>query len=135
MDLLKSGEFEAGWESGEIESAAHGIMPELQSSLFQSTGVSDKLHKIPALCLSVFSMKVKTDMHFSSTNPERVSEVGCGGARWCYYHSASVNGHGCTCFLKFGGEKRVERQRVMLAANNSLEGCKLQTYIASDFSE
>ena len=77
----------AGWESGEFESAAaHGFMPELKSSLFQVTGMSDKLNKIPALCLSVFSMKVKTGMHFSSTNPERVIEIGRGGARWCYYH-------------------------------------------------
>ena len=103
-----------------------------RSSSVQIEECGALLDDLPEILNSVFKMKMKKEAEVNCHRPEKCLEI-ARDARTVYYHSTIINGKNCNCPFTFGGESWKEAQeKSVRAANNTLEGLQLQTWIMNN---
>ena len=103
-----------------------------RSCLVQIEGCGKILNELPQLLNSVFQMKIKKEMEVNCNRPEKCLEIR-RDAKNIYYHSTIINGNNCNCAFTFGGESWKEAQeKSVRAANNTIEGLELQTWVMNN---
>ena len=90
------------------------------------------LNDLPQLLNRVFQMKMNKEREVTCNRPEKCTELR-SAAKNIYYHSTIINGNNCNCPFTFGGESWKEAQeKSVRAANNTMEGLQLQTWVMSN---
>ncbi|CAE7579943.1 unnamed protein product [Symbiodinium sp. CCMP2592] len=101
----------------------------LQSSLWQIRDCQS-LEMLPSLCQNIHDMKIAKESEVNKSNPTKAVEISGKQKAGNYYLSTTVNGRGCNCAVKFGGEKWKETQDSSVRpCEATMEGLAMQRWV------